>query len=129
MEQALSIFGVASAALSVWLAVRVVNRRERWAKWTLAAVIGLPVLYVASFGPVVWATSWDGTTEVGELGVPLSPQATNFYLPLHLMALDGKAVGHEPTKRWMHWWLPDGTLVTYPRAALRSMGMIVEPME
>ena len=42
---------VAFAAFCVWLTVRIVNRRERWAKWTLAAVVGVPVLYVASFGP------------------------------------------------------------------------------
>jgi hypothetical protein len=35
MAAALSIFGVAFAAFCMWLAVRIVNRRERWAKWTL----------------------------------------------------------------------------------------------
>ena len=43
---------VAFAAICVWLTVRVVNRRERWAKRTLATVVGLPLLYVASFGPM-----------------------------------------------------------------------------
>src|SRR4029078_8555720 len=42
---------VACAAFVVLLVVRIVNRRERWAKWTLAGVIGVPVLYVLSFGP------------------------------------------------------------------------------
>ena len=46
--------GVAFAAFCVWLTVRIINRRERWAKWVLAAVVGLPVLYVASFGPACW---------------------------------------------------------------------------
>lgn len=41
---------VAFAALCVWLTVRIVNRKERWAKWALAAVVGLPVLYFLSFG-------------------------------------------------------------------------------
>jgi hypothetical protein len=54
MAIALSIFGVAFAAFCVWLTVRIVNRREKWAKWTLAAAVGLPVLYVASFGPACW---------------------------------------------------------------------------
>ncbi|HEY3969257.1 MAG TPA: hypothetical protein VGM05_32195 [Planctomycetaceae bacterium] len=27
------------------------NRRERWAKWTLAGTLCLPVMYVAGFGP------------------------------------------------------------------------------
>src|SRR5436190_1964410 len=50
----LTILAVAFAAFCVWLTVRIVNRRGRWAKWTLAAVVGLPVLYVASFGPACW---------------------------------------------------------------------------
>jgi hypothetical protein len=54
MDFALSIFAVAFAAFCVWLTVRIINRRERWAKWTLAAVVGVPVLYVVSFGPVCW---------------------------------------------------------------------------
>ena len=54
MTIALGIFGVAFAAFCVWLTVRIVNRRERWAKWTLALAIGMPVLYVLGMGPVVW---------------------------------------------------------------------------
>ena len=44
----------AFAAFCVWITVRIVNRCERWAKRTLAAAVALPVLYVASFGPVAW---------------------------------------------------------------------------
>ncbi len=118
------VLTVSFAAFCVWLTVRIVNRRERWAKWTLAVMLASPVLYVASFGPMVWATSWDGKTEVSDLGVPLSPKATNLYLPLYLIALDGKSLGHGPIKWWMGWGLPYGTLVTYPRAALHCAGMI-----
>jgi hypothetical protein len=50
----LPALAVAFAAFCVWLTVRIVNRRERWAKWTLAAVVGVPVLYVLSFGPAVY---------------------------------------------------------------------------
>jgi hypothetical protein len=45
------------AAFCVWLVVRITNRRERWAKWMLAVVFSVPVLYVASFGPACWATA------------------------------------------------------------------------
>ena len=45
---------VAFAAFCVWLTVRVVNRRERWAKWTMAATVVVPVLYVLSIGPAAW---------------------------------------------------------------------------
>jgi hypothetical protein len=57
MEIVLPALAVAFAAFCVWLAVRIINRRDRWAKWTLAAVVGLPVLYVASFGPACWLRS------------------------------------------------------------------------
>ena len=57
----LAIVGFALAAFCVWLTVRIVNRRERWAKWTLAGVLWLTVLYVASFGPACWISSRSGT--------------------------------------------------------------------
>jgi len=43
---------VSFAAFCIWLAIRIFNRRERWAKWMLAAaVVGVPALYVFSSGP------------------------------------------------------------------------------
>jgi hypothetical protein len=63
MAIALAIFGVSFAAFCVWLTVRIFNRRERWAKWTLAAVVGVPMLYVASFGPWCWILSRCITTD------------------------------------------------------------------
>ena len=58
----------AYVAILIWLTVRIVNHKERWAKWTLAAVVGLPMLYVLSFGPACWIysrtvdlESWDDT--------------------------------------------------------------------
>lgn len=55
MALVLSIFGIAFAASCVWLTVRIVNRREKWATWTLAfTVTGLPTLYVLSFGPACY---------------------------------------------------------------------------
>src|SRR5258708_7942468 len=50
----LPALGVAFAAFCVWLAVRIVNRRERWAKWTAVMLLVLPTLYVLSIGPVSW---------------------------------------------------------------------------
>ena len=54
MTNSAPILAFAFAAFCVWLTVRIINRRERWAKWTLAIVVGLPVLYVVSFGPACW---------------------------------------------------------------------------
>jgi len=43
----------AYAAFCVWLAVRIVNRRERWARWAaVCALIALPFLYALSSGPM-----------------------------------------------------------------------------
>jgi hypothetical protein len=53
----LPALAVAFAAVCVWLTVRIINRRERWAKWTLGVVVGLPVLYALSFGPACWISS------------------------------------------------------------------------
>jgi hypothetical protein len=47
-----ALLGAAYAATWVWLGVRLVNRRERWAKWTAAALAAAPVLYVLSSGPM-----------------------------------------------------------------------------
>jgi len=49
MAVLITALGIVLAALYVWLAVRIINRRERWAKCTLVAAIALPVLYVLSF--------------------------------------------------------------------------------
>jgi hypothetical protein len=51
-EAILPALGVMFAAVCVWLTVRIINRKERWAKRTLAGVIGLPVMYVLSVGPM-----------------------------------------------------------------------------
>ena len=53
MLLALSIFGVTFAAFCVWLTVRIISRRERWAKWTLA---GVGVLALCEF--------WTGTSRL-----------------------------------------------------------------
>lgn len=59
MTVLLSTLAVAFAAFCTWLGVRIVNRRETWAKWTLATVVALPVLYFASVGPACWMADWN----------------------------------------------------------------------
>jgi predicted permease len=49
----ISTLAVAFAAFCVWLTMRIVNRRERWAKWTAAALVPV-VAYPLSFGPACW---------------------------------------------------------------------------
>ena len=53
MALALSIFGVVFAAFCVWLTVRIVNRRERWARWTAAGLVALSATYLLSYGIAV----------------------------------------------------------------------------
>lgn len=50
MTMLLPTLAVAFAAFCVWLAVRIVNRRETWAKWTLAIAILIapPAGYVSA---------------------------------------------------------------------------------
>ena len=59
MTHLLPIIAIVFAAFCIWLTVRIVNRRERWAKRTLAAVVGLPLTYVLSFGPACWMADRD----------------------------------------------------------------------
>jgi drug/metabolite transporter superfamily protein YnfA len=54
MAVALSIFGVAFAAFCVWLTVRIINRRERWAKWTVVALTAFAAIALL-VQPPTWA--------------------------------------------------------------------------
>ncbi|MBI3862942.1 MAG: hypothetical protein HY290_13710 [Planctomycetia bacterium] len=83
MSFLLPALAVAFAAFCVWLTVRIVNRKERWAKWTLAAVVGLPVLYVASFGPACWMCDRDVLSERFVLWAysPLAKATIDDYFP------------------------------------------------
>lgn len=54
-----AILAVIYAAFLIWLTVRIVNRREGWAKWTVLASTCLPLLYVLSVGPMYWLSTRD----------------------------------------------------------------------
>src|SRR5258708_3223754 len=56
-EVVFPILAITFTAFCIWLAVRVFNRRERWATRMLATAIALPVLYVLSVGPACWISS------------------------------------------------------------------------
>ena len=60
----LPALAVAFAAFCVWLTVRIVNRRERWAKWTAVGLIVVIFLYPLSWGPALWLQGsgyWPGS--------------------------------------------------------------------
>jgi hypothetical protein len=81
--------------------VRVVNRKERWAKWMLAVTLSLPVLYVVGFGPVCWLAAEE------KMSLPVGKAMCRFYGPLisHVMLNDDG--------RWsvcaLYWWSSVGT--------------------
>jgi hypothetical protein len=47
-----SVLGVAYAAFWIWLTVRIVNGRRRWARRLAAVAIALPVIYFLTSGPI-----------------------------------------------------------------------------
>ena len=100
MVLAMSIVGVAFAAVCVWLTVRIANRRERWAKWTLAAaLLGFPLLYLASFGPVCWITA---APRIG-----LEPGSTKpwmrIYFPIGAVIHRTRSENNKSVKLWVTW--------------------------
>jgi glucan phosphoethanolaminetransferase (alkaline phosphatase superfamily) len=54
MGISLLTLGVAFAAFAVWLVVRIINRREKWAKRTAMALVAVLATYLLSFGPACW---------------------------------------------------------------------------
>jgi hypothetical protein len=52
---------VAFAAFGIWLALRTLNRRERWAKWT--ALVWMLLGYPLSIGPAWWFSQRIGNPE------------------------------------------------------------------
>ena len=48
------IVAIGLASVCVWLTVRIVTRRERWAKRTALGLITGILLYVPSVGPMLW---------------------------------------------------------------------------
>lgn len=87
----------AFAAFSIWLLVRIVNRRERWATWTAVGLLFLVIGYPVSFGPVCW---WMATADGAEEPtlVPLA------YWPLGIAAAYGPDIVYKP----LHWWMRVG---------------------
>jgi hypothetical protein len=93
-------------AFYVCLTVRIVNRRERWATQTLAAVVVVPVLYVASFGPACWVVSRTG------IGIQAIP---TIYLPV-ITRMNG--AGTIETNVSIAFTPPRNTLQFYPSDAI-----------
>ena len=72
MSVVLYFLAATFAAACIWLTVRIVNRRERWAKRTAVALVAALVGYPISFGPACWIGSRTGIGN-GALAVVYQP--------------------------------------------------------
>jgi hypothetical protein len=97
--QSIAIIAVGLAALSIWLGVRIYNRRERWAKWTLTLVVALPVLYAASFGPAIRAYHHNPTHEAYAMVV-------KWYRPFLIIVGRSPAGARWTVEQVVRLWLP-----------------------
>ncbi len=110
MSYVLLVLCVAFAAGCVWLTVRIVNRRERWAKRTAVALACLPILYALSFGPACWiaATPWvPGRADVPSIGM-------RFYYPIGAVIHRTQSQDSLPVRRWITWGAKQGGRVIVP---------------
>jgi hypothetical protein len=105
MSIVLSTLAIVFAALCVWLGVRIYNRRERWAKWTLAVIVGVPALYVLSFGPACWTcanprgqTRW----------------VSSVYIPLGWIILHSLPLASDVLSGYARLGMPKGSSISVP---------------
>lgn len=85
-EAILAVLGMAFAAFCVWLTVRIVNRRERWAIRT-AIALALLLIYALSFGPAC--------------GLSLQADRLAVYRPCAYLACGAPDAMSRP----MRWWI------------------------
>jgi hypothetical protein len=109
MSIVLPALAVGFAAFCVWLAVRIFNRRERWTKLTLTAMVGVPVLYVTSFGPACWISS-----HTLDRGDHIGAQTLNMlYQPILSLAWSGPSIVQGPTIWYARVCSSDGWAIGY----------------
>ena len=100
------VLAASFTAFCVWLTVRTVNRRERWARWTLVALIGPPVLFVVSLGPTCWM--------IGR-GIISSRFASTLYYPFLSLEFHAPHVTRQSVSAYARLWDAETAL-----AALRD---------
>jgi hypothetical protein len=100
MEILFLALAVAYAAGGIWLAVRIVNRREKWAKRTAAALACLPFLYALSFGPACWLAA--APRVPGQSDGPRI--AMRFYFPVGALIHYTRSENRKP----LLWWITFG---------------------
>ncbi len=116
MVTAFSIFAVVFAAVCIGLTVRVVNRRERWAKWTVATLAVLPALFSLSFGPVCW---WTAPVEFRDRRVVIVPRV---YFPIGFVASQSNVL-YGVISRFAYAGRSDGTHPRLPHRRAVDVGV------
>jgi len=99
----LPALGVIFAALVAWLSVRIINRREKWAKWTLATAVLLLILYPFSIGPAYLLAMRIRSRPGPDLKWPMTVFETA-YAPV--IRLAGDTNSGEAIAAYIEWWLP-----------------------
>jgi hypothetical protein len=101
MLTGLAIMGAAVAAFAVWLTVRIVNRRERWAKRMAAAFLVFSVAYPLSFGPAYWmCTDANGRVRKDWTGDVF----LNLYAPIIAAYHNGPTLLSDPIAQYLAFW-------------------------
>jgi len=85
----LTILAIVYVPLVVWLGVRIVNLRERWAKRLAVFLVVATVLYPLSIGPACWISSHANTG--GEV-------VSVVYLPILWIAFDFTQLTRPPAQ-------------------------------
>jgi hypothetical protein len=105
----ITALAVTFAAFVVWLTIRLINRRERWARRLLIGIIaGAPVLYVLSLGPTVYITTRQ------QVSAEINESIATFYAPLVWIAEHGPAPIHDALWWYSELWWPKERLVDDP---------------
>jgi hypothetical protein len=90
--------GAAFMAFGVWLGVRIVNRRERWAKWTALAMAIVLFGYPLSMGPAWWISHNLDLPYCFNYGIRCP------YEPLWWVISNGPEWVNNAGWRYLNWW-------------------------
>jgi hypothetical protein len=101
MNLVLAVFAVAFVAFVVWLTVRIVNRREKWAKRMAIALSVMLIGYPLLLGPACWMSS-RFEFGAGAVSAAYRPVIVNSPPDVSRMLMDYSAVWAAPKWSWMH---------------------------